>query len=87
MTYAEQAEDEIWEGIASQGDLAPTIRVRICWEKQSKSSKGKWCRRAIEILKAQGAKYDPDSKTWLVPAAANLRALKDDAYEIVRSEN
>ena len=47
-----------------------TRRVRVLWG--SRSSNGKWGHYAIKALKAAGATYDPDSKTWTVDSEAEF---------------
>jgi len=60
-----------------------TMQVRVRWEAQSRSSKGKWAYRAIEALKAAGATYEPATKLWTVPEDVELYQGTWDEIEIV----
>lgn len=58
-----------------------TITVRVLWG--SKSSGGKWGKRAIEHVKAAGGTFNPADKTWTLPADAELVNSAWDYLEIV----
>lgn len=62
--------------------MSDTIEVKILWG--SKSSGGKWGRRAIEEIKRHDdVDYDPDTKTWTLPADIELSTRTWEYLEIV----
>lgn len=59
-----------------------TITVKVLWG--SKSSGGKWGRRAIAEIKAHAdVTYDPDTKTWTLPGDIELSNRTWEYLEVI----